>query len=539
MHYSLPRRFSCVLAAWIVPVFCALPSPAQTTLPPTTIATYHYDNYRTGWNQTESALTPANVNSTTFGLLHNVALDAQVDGQPLVVPNVMITAGNYVGQHNVVYVATENNTVYAIDANSGTVLLNPNFGPPVAPNPSCGPTPKLGMHSTPVIDPVAGTLYVLAYVQTATAPVYQLHALDLGSLTDKVAPLTVAASHTLLNGTTLRFNPLYQRQRPALLLANGNLYAAFGSFCDGQSAHSRGWLLGWTASSLAPLSSNTLVDTQTASTGFDYFLSSIWMSGYGPAADDAGNILFVTGNSSPGTYDGVSNFQESVVKVPANLGAVLDYFTPSDQEALDAGDDDFGSGGVMVLPDQTGSTPHLAVAAGKDGHMFLMNEDSLGRYFSSKNNVIGTYSINPCWCGESYYVDSDGIGRVVSSGGRVIKVWKVMTTPKVALTPGTQSVSLGGGQFPGFFTSISSNGTASPIIWAVSRPASGTNTTVYLFAFNPDAGGTSMTELYRGAAGSWPNPLNDANIVPVVANGEVFVASVKQLQIFGLLSAKK
>src|SRR5580704_1416383 len=193
----------------------------------TGIYTYHFDNYRTGWNQTETALTPANVNSKSFGLLHNVALDAQVDGQPLVVPGVLITAGQYQGMHNVVYVATENNTVYAIDSDTGTVLLNPNFGPPVAPNPLCGPTPKLGMHSTPVIDPVSGTLYVIAYVHTSSLPIYQVHALDLGSLTDKVTPETIAASHTLTNGTKLKFNPLYQRQRPALLLANSNLYAAF------------------------------------------------------------------------------------------------------------------------------------------------------------------------------------------------------------------------------------------------------------------------------------------------------------------------
>ena len=131
------------------------------------------------------------------------------------------------------------------------------------------------------------------------------------------------------------------------------------------------------------------------------------MSGYGPATDDAGNVLFVTGNSDPSgtTYDGVTNIQESVVKLSSTLTSVIDLFTPKNQAALDQGDTDFGSGGVLVLPDQPGSTPHLAVAAGKDGNMYLMNEDHLGGYSSTTNNVLGTYSIGGCWCGPSYFVD--------------------------------------------------------------------------------------------------------------------------------------
>jgi len=501
----------------------------------TGIYTYHYDNYRTGWNQTETVLTPANVTSTTFGLLYSIPLDAQVDGQPLVVTDVVITAGQYAGVHNVVYVATENNSVYAIDYNTGTVLLNPNFGPPVAPPTDCGPTPKLGIHSTPVIDPVGKTLYLLAYTQDSTGPNYRVHALDLGSLTDKITPQLVSASHTLTNGTMLTFNPLYQRQRPALLLANGNLYAAFGSFCDSEAAYSRGWLMGWTASSLAPLTTDELVDVQATSPN-NYFLSSIWMSGYGPAADDSGNVLFVTGNSEYNTYDGITNIQESVVKVSPTLNSLIDYFTPDNQQSLDLADNEFGSGGVMVLPDQPGSIPHMAVAAGKDGHMYLMNEDQMGRYSSTTNNVLGVYGIGACWCGQSYYVDPDGTARVVSSGARTAKVWKLATSPKPALSLATTSPTMAGGQYPGSFTSVSSNGKTNPIIWSVSRPASKLSPSVFLFAFNPDSGGTTMKQLFRAAAGAWPNMPNDANIVPVVVNGEVFVASYAQLQIFGLLS---
>ena len=307
-----------------------------------------------------------------------------------------------------VYVATEGNTVYAIDVHTGAVLLNPNFGTPVSSPLGCSNNgPKVGINSTPVIDLSSHTLYVMVYTQDNNGPAYRLHALDLGSLTDKVTPQVVTASHTLTNGTTFNFNAKYQRQRPALLLANGSIYAGFGSFCDFAGNLSRGWLLGWTAGSLTPFPSNQVLDQQ-ASDRDSFFLSSIWMSGYGLAADDAGNILFVTGNSDPNTYDGVTNIQESVVKISPTLTTMLDVFTPQNQVGLDQGDVDFGSGGVLVLPDQPGSTPHLAVAAGKDGNLFLMNEDNLGGYSPTKNNVLGTYSIGGCWCGQSYYVDPSG-----------------------------------------------------------------------------------------------------------------------------------
>ncbi|HTC47705.1 MAG TPA: hypothetical protein VK722_10315 [Candidatus Aquilonibacter sp.] len=506
----------------------------------TAITTYHYDNYRTGWNSTETALTPTTVASSSFGVLAKVALDDQVDGQPLVVPGVTITAGNNQGVHDVVYVVTGNDTVYAIDASAGTVLLSQSLGKPVSWPLGCNNNgPNVGIDSTPVIDASVNTLYVMAYTQDSTGPAYRIHALDLGSLTDKITPAVVSASHTLTNGTTFNFNATYQRQRPGLLLANGNIYAGFGSFCDFSPNLSRGWLLGWNASTLAPLSANRVNDVQATSPN-SFFLSSIWMSGYGPAADDSGNILFVTGNSdySGTTYDGVSNIQESVVKVSSDLTTALDLFTPSNQASLDGGDLDFGSGGVLVLPDQAGSIPHLAVAAGKFGSMYLMNEDHLGGYSTTKNNVLGTYQVGGCWCGESYFVDpTDGAPRVVSSGGQQIYVWKLQTSPTPKLSGVTRSSAIrNGAQDPGFFTTVSSNGNANPIIWALSRPVSQQQNQIVLYAFNPDAGGASMTRLFMGVAGAWPNVGGNANLVPVVANGKVYVASNKQLVIFGLKS---
>ena len=503
------------------------------------VTTYHYDNYRTGWNQNETVLTPANVGSSSFGLLQTVPLDDQVDAQPLVVPGVLITAGNSQGTHDVVYVATEGNTVYAIDIHTRAVLLSANFGAPVVYPLGCTNNgPNVGITSTPVIDPSSNTLYVMVYTQDATGPAYRLHALDLGSLTDKVKPQVVKASHTLTDGTTFTFNATYQRQRPALLLANGSIYAGFGSFCDYSPDVSRGWLLGWTAGSLKPFPSNQLIDQQAINPD-NFFLSSIWMAGYGLTSDDEGNILFVTGNSDSRMYDGITNIQESVVKVSSTLTTVLDLFTPLNQPTLDQGDVDFGSGGVLVLPDQGGAIPHLAVAAGKFGIMYLMNEDHLGGYSTHKNNVLGGYSVGPCYCGQSYYVDPvDGSARVVSSGGRQVKVWRVLTSPKVALTKVIVSQGIGGGQDPGFFTTISSNGNASPIIWALSRPPNSGKPLIHLFAFDPDSGGTTMKVLFKATAGVWPNLGGDANLVPVVADGLVFVASNQQLQVFGLTGAQ-
>ena len=208
----------------------------------------------------------------------SVAIDDQVDAVPLVVPGVNITAGGNQGTHDVVYIASGNNTVYRIDANSGAVLLTTNLGKPVFAPLGCNNNgPHVGVDSTPVIDVAANTLYLIAYTQGKNGPAYTLHALDLGNLTDKLNPTVVSASHTLSNGTTFAFNAKYQRQRPGLLLANGNLYAGFGSFWDYSANVSRGWLLGWNASTLAPLPANQMNDTQASRrTASSY--SSIWMS---------------------------------------------------------------------------------------------------------------------------------------------------------------------------------------------------------------------------------------------------------------------
>jgi hypothetical protein len=509
--------------------------------------TYHQSTLRTGWNGLEGVLTASNVSPSTFGLVASTVLDDQVDTQPLVVANQKVAGTVY---HAVAYVTTESNTVYAIDGVSGTVIRSVNLGAPVTFPESCGNNaPNVGINGTGTIDVKKGTFYVVAYVQAATGPQFQLHALDLETLADKPgSPVLVSGSHRLTDGTTTPFNASVQRQRPALLEASGNVYAAFGSFCDFSPDRTRGWILGWNAASLAPLAANFVTDTLATSppaanwTGqvfSNFFLASVWMSGYGPAADSDGNLYFVTGNGNPATYNNPQSLQESVIKVTPDLSTVLDVFTPSSWSGLDTADNDIGSGGVLLLPDQGGPEPHVAVAAGKDGRLFILNRDNMGGMHSP--DVPPNVSVGSCWCGPSYFEGADGVGRIVSSGGTTVQLWKFNPGSPPSLTlEGTSAAVQDGTQDPGFFTSVSSAlispGTA--IIWAIGRPgpASG-NFAIKLFAFSAVPSGGVLNQLWSSVAGSWPNTGGNANLVPTISGGRVYVASYKRLAIFGLVSA--
>jgi hypothetical protein len=506
------------------------------------VSTYHNDNLRTGWNEFEKHLTHANVNAASLTAI-SVTLDDEVDTQPLIVPNVHVTAGNHKGKHDVVYVATEHNTIYAIDASSGQILLNPNFGPPVpiltnpaVPAYNCGNNgPNIGINGTPVIDTVTGTMYVVVYSFEENKPAYHIHALDIGNLTDKVAPVRVTGSHTLSNGNTEYFDPAWQRQRPGLLLTNGNVYVGFGSFCDWGHYKARGWVLGWKQGTLAPLPTNQLNDKRPGNNN-DLFLSSIWMSGYGLAADPSGNLFFITGNSDYATYDGATNIQESVVRLNPDLSMAVpppppapnpSLFTPADVNNLDGGDTDFGSGGVMLLRAQPSAPGNLAIGAGKDARMFLLNRDNLGGFTSNNAGALDIVNIGACWCGQSYF--DDGTAHVVSSGGNQVIEWDLQL-PQHKLLQKASSAPLPTGGDLGFFTSISSWGSANPIIWAVSHPDS--QHIVTLYAFNGTPSGGTLATLFHAPAGTWPYGGN-SNIVPVVANGKIYVASYQKLVIFG------
>jgi PQQ enzyme repeat len=520
----------CVLACASV----TIAGPAGAAPTSRSVTTYHYDSMRTGWNKQETTLKAASF-PANFGALATVALDDQVDAQPLLMANETIAGA----VHDVVYVVTENNSVYALDAASGAVLVQRNLGQPVHTPLGCvNNGPNVGITSTPVIDPKRGRIYVMAYVSVNGTPQYQLHALDLLTLNDAVPPVTVAATHTLSDGSVFTFNATYQRQRPALLMLNGSIYAGFGSFCDFSASQSRGWVLGWTPKRLAPLAGNQLNDTQ-ATSPTRFFLSSVWMSGFGLASNGS-TIFFSTGNSDcvwyaqpetcppQSTYDGVTNIQESVVGLQPNLTTLTGVFTPANVFQMDQQDEDLGASGAMLLPTQTGGA-QLATIVSKDGRLFLLNQASLPRPAPDRHQLpVG------CWCGTSYYQGSDGIGRVITSAGS-LQTWQVVLTPAPLLVAEATSSSIPASeQDPGFFTVVSSNGVAagSAIIWAVGRPST-TPPVVTLYAFSATPVSGTLPLLYSAVAGQWPHLGGNANIVPLEANGRVYVAAYKTLTIFG------
>jgi hypothetical protein len=501
------------------------------------VTTYHYDDLRTGWNSHETQLTPetlaSGLDGKTFKLIASVPLDDQVDAQPLIVTHQPIEGR---GTHNVVYVVTANNTLYALDAHTGAILRQRNFGPPVPqsalPGECNNNAANVGITSTPVIDRAAGTLYLMTYVYRDNIQNYFLHAVSLSTLADVVPPVRVTATGKLRDGTEYKFKPKVSRQRSALLLANGIVYAGFASFCDIFADKSRGWVLGWRKDTLTPLPRNELTNKRTKAP-HSFFLTSIWMSGYGLASQrGSGDVYFITGNSdySGKTINSVSNIAESAVQMSPNLSIVKSLFTPSNAVELEQHDDDFGSGGLLLLPPQEGAGSNLAAAAGKDGQMYLLNADNLG---NNSNGALGSYDIGgPCWCGPSYFTAGDGTGRIVASGGHAVTIWKVVAGAQSQLSLLHSTEPVGGNHNSGFFTSVSSNGTKTPTIWAVSRPDDSPSHFISLYAFNK-RGQTLMS----ARAGTWPNTGGHNNTVPVVANGKVYVASFKTLSIFGLSSA--
>ena len=505
------------------------------------ITTYHYDNYRTGWNSHERKLTPANVASANFGLIASTVLDDQVDAQPLILGKQSV---NGQSAREVVYIATEGDTVYAIDANTGSVLLQRNLGTPVPrstlPGQCTNGGPNLGINSTPTMDPATHTIYLIAYTFESNKPVYRVHALDPSTLADTITPTLISASSKLSDGSTYNFDPHESRQRASLLLSNGNLYAGFASFCDYDANKSRGWLLGWNASTLAPLSANTLTDSWVHTTN-NFFLSAIWMSGYGLAGSAAGDVYFITGNSdyAGNAFDPVKNIEESVVQMPSDLSGVKHMFTPMDAtygwKQLDQADLDFGAGGIMLLPPQKHQPSNLAIATGKVGITYVFNADDLSNGQSGGGAAYSSIKSDECWCGPSYFVGSDGRSRIVTSGNNAAKVYKLKARGTPTLTFDKQLGSVEGEYFPGFLTSVSSNGTeaGTQIVWAVGRPTDFGQELLKIHAFDATKGG----QIFVADAGYWTNSISDSNTVAVVANGKVYVATVKSLAIFGLSKA--
>ena len=314
------NRIACVVFAGAL-IF--LPVTMVSAQSPQDVLTYHGDNFRTGWFSAETQLTTSNVTPKTFGLLETVTLDGRVDAEPLYVTQQSIDGQ---GIHNVVYVATEQDSVYAIDAASGAILWKRSFGTPVPytyKDSDDNVYPFMGILSTPVIDRTAGVMYVVADTFNGTVDTFRLHSISLSNGTDLVFPAVISFVGTLADGTTWTFNPQYQLQRPGLLKSNGTIYVAFGSNGDIVPAQSRGTILRYDAKKLEAIAGD-ITDSLDETTS-PYYLSSIWQSGYAPATDALDDVYFSTGNSNPSTpsFSKTWNHPESVVRLSGDLTTLL------------------------------------------------------------------------------------------------------------------------------------------------------------------------------------------------------------------------
>jgi hypothetical protein len=445
------------------------------------VLTQHNDLSRTGANTSETILTPANVNSNTFGKLFTDGVDAQVYAQPLYVENLSIFGGKY----NVVFVCTESNSVYAFDADTaGPPYWHVNLGAPFTT--SCGDLlPVVGITGTPVIDLSSGTLYV--DTKLASGPAHKLHALDITNGSEKFGgPVTISAS---------AFSASVEHQRPGLLLLNGVVYVCFGSHCDGGSYH--GFVMGYNATNLSQVSVFNVTPTGTK--------GAVWSGGMAPAADSSGNIYIMTGN---GDFDGGANFGESMVKLNGTL-SVLDYATPANWSSLNAGDTDFGSGGPTLLP--TG----YAVGMGKDGNMYLANVSNMGHVGNfaqvlpaqSSGDTVGKSPVY--WQGTfmEYIFALHSNGRTKSfqfSGTNII------TTP-LGTAAFSQSDRCGG-------LSLSANGRTNGILWEI---GSDSNLRAYDAVNFPKL-------LWSGSVGTYVKMT-----CPTIANGKVYVGTSSNLGVWG------
>ncbi len=461
------------------------------------ITTQHSDNLRDGLNAGETLLTQANVNSTQFGRLFKVVVDDQVFAQPLVVNSVSIGGGT----HSVVYVATANNSIYAFDGVSGTRYWQVNLGPAFVVDDagiSCTDTlDSAGIMSTPVIDLTHNALYVVAKTYVSGVASHSLHALSLSTGAElSGSPVQIGATG---------FNSAPAVQRTGLLLANGNVYFSFAGHCD-QGSY-KGITFAYQTGTLAQVGVH---DASPSDNG-----AGIWQGGNGAAADAAGSIYWVTGN---GTWDGATNFSETVIKANATL-AMLDWHTPTNPQSLDDEDADLTSSGPLLL-----SGTSLLVTGGKDGYLRLINTANMGHLGDS------TAVLN--WQGNTTHIHSlayfnSNLYEWGQSG--YLKVFKFNGTTFSTTPSYTGSIAALG--HPGASLSISANGTSNGILWAATNSQ----------GQGGGLGAWHMTEpgiLYAfslpGMTELWNNQQNTARddcdnyakfAAPTIANGRVYLSS--------------
>jgi hypothetical protein len=512
-----------LLLVSVILLFLGLLSSSQAQV---SVLTYHNDNFRTGANTNETILTPANVSSNIFKRLFTRSVDGYVYAQPLVAAGVNLPR---FGPRNVVYVATEHDSVYAFDADTGHsywhAKLLPKGGKTVDSVKDANCTdliPEIGVTSTPVIDPSTSTIYVVEKGKTNTVFYQRLHALDLATGAEKFGgPVGLTASTSGTgdgnNGGTVTYNPLQQNQRSALLLANGVVYIASAAHCDNDPYH--GWILAYNATNLSQVAAfNT---TPNSGRG------GVWMSGCGPSADTNGNIYVSTGNGGFDANTSGSDYGDSTLELTSGL-TVSDYFTPFDQANLDATDGDHGAGGVLLLPDQPGAHPHLAIQGGKEGSIYVLNRDNMGHFHAGDDSQI--VQPLPSIIGPIFFTPAYFNGNIYCNGvGDNLKEFS-LTNGLLSTNPVSQSASSLG--FPGATPSISANGNSNAIVWTIQTDAFMTkNGQAILHAYDA----TDLTkELYNSATSRQPTGAAVKFAVPTIANGKVYVGAVHRLAVYGL-----
>jgi hypothetical protein len=509
------------------------PAPPPPPPPPpgnshTDVTTYKNDLARTGQNLTETSLTLANVNAASFGLLRVLATDGKVDAQPLYLSALAVGAGT----HNAVFVATENDTVYAFDADSGTALWQKSLlaaGEMPSDDRSCNQvTPTIGITATPVIDRSAGThgvIYLVAMSLDSSQNYHQrLHALDVTTGAELFGgPMEIAAVFPAAGGGSNTFAAGDYAERAALLLLNGVLYTSWTSHCD--DSPYTGWVIAYNSTTLAQ---TAVLNIAANSAGGG---PAIWMAGGGPAADSAGNIYLLAAN---GVFDNQGDYGNSFLKLATSGGglSVADSFTMYNAATESSTDTDLGSGGAMLLPDVTdsgGTTRHLVVGAGKDGNLYVVNRDSMGGFNPTNNSQIwqelpGVLGAG-IWSTPAYYNGSVYYGPQV---GPLLAF--ALSKALLGSSPSSQTaISFG---YPGTAPAVSANGSADGIVWAHENAASGA---AVLHAY---AASNLANELYNSTqAANARDAFGSGNkfITPTIADGKVLVGTSNGVGVFGLL----
>lgn len=505
--------------------------------PPTTnsVTTWHNDNARTGQSLNETTLTTTNVNSSTFGMLFVLSTDGAVDAQPLYLPNLTISGTT----HNVLFIATEHASVYAFDADTGTQLWQVSAlatGETTSDDRGCSQvTPEIGITSTPVIDPKAGphgTIYTIAMSKDASGNYHQrLHALDVTTGSEEFSgPKEIQATYpgkgdNSSNGNVI-FDAGQQIDRPGLLLLNGIVYTSWGSHCDYRPY--TGWMIGYNETTLAQVT--VLNVTPNGNEG------SFWMAGAGPAADSSGNIFALDAN---GVFDTTLNAQgfpneadygNAFLKISTtnNKLAVADYFEESNQATENGSDEDLGSGGAMLLPDLTdnsGVTHHLAVGAGKDANIYVVDRDSMGKFSPNANNIyqqISSVLSAAVFSSPAYFNNTVYYGSVSNP----IRAFAI-TNAQLGSSPASKTAHAF--PYPGATPSLSANGTSNAILWA----AENTNPAV-LHAFDATNLANELYNSNQAANGRDHFGAGNKFITPTVINGKVYVGTKTGVGVFGL-----